>query len=94
MIIAIMKDLERQGEENVRQGDIVERMVQRIELDPTNQGSTHTTSLERAQETSKKVHNVIQHLITNENLIMIAQDAKVKMDRYLTLNVNVDIDNI
>jgi hypothetical protein len=27
MIISIMKDFERAGEDNVRQGDIVERMV-------------------------------------------------------------------
>jgi hypothetical protein len=33
MIISIMKDFERTGEENVRQGDIVDRMVQKIELE-------------------------------------------------------------
>jgi hypothetical protein len=27
MIISIMKDFERSGEENVRQGDVVDRMV-------------------------------------------------------------------
>lgn len=35
MIIGIMKDFERSGEENVRQGDIVDRMVQKIELEGT-----------------------------------------------------------
>jgi len=35
MIISIMKDFERSGEENVRQGDIVDRMVQKIELEGT-----------------------------------------------------------
>jgi len=33
MIISIMKDFERTGEENVRQGDIIDRMVQKIELE-------------------------------------------------------------
>ena len=51
MIITIMKDFERQGEDNVKQGDIVDRMVQKIELEsPERQ-----TSMERTMETSKKV---------------------------------------
>lgn len=33
MIISIMKDYERQGDENVRQADIVEGMVQKLELE-------------------------------------------------------------
>ena len=33
MIITIMKEFERAGDDNVRQGDIVERMVQKLELD-------------------------------------------------------------
>ena len=52
------------------------------------------TSLERTAETSKKVQNVISHLINNENILMISQDAKAKNDRYLTLNVNLDIENL
>jgi hypothetical protein len=32
MIIHIMKEFERQGEDNVKQQDIVERMVQEIEI--------------------------------------------------------------
>ena len=50
--------------------------------------------MERAGETAKKVQNVISHLINNENVLMISQDAKVKNDRYLTLNVNMDIENL
>lgn len=67
MIITIMKDFERSGEENVRQGDIVDRMVQKIELE----GTERQTSMEHAQETMKKVSNVISHLINNENILMI-----------------------
>lgn len=88
-----MKDFERSGEENVRQGDIVEKMVQRIELDGAD-SVNRQTNVERAAETARTVHNVISHLINNENVLMISQDAKVKSDRYLTLNVNLDIQNL
>lgn len=90
MIIHIMKEYERTGDENVRQGDIIEKMVQKIELEnPDRQ-----TSIERSLETSKKVQNVIGYLINNENILMITQDARSKNDRFLTLNVNVDFDNL
>jgi hypothetical protein len=88
-----MKDFERSGEENVRQGDIVEKMVQRIELEGAD-SDNRQTNVERAAETAKKVQNVISHLINNENILMISQDAKVKSDRYLTLNVNLDMQNL
>lgn len=90
MIIQIMKEFERQGEDNVRQQDIVERMVKEIEV----HSSDHQTSLEKSIETSKKVGNVIQYLITNENILMVSQDAKVKNDRYITMSVNVDMENV
>jgi hypothetical protein len=90
MIIAILKDFERGGEDNIKQSDVVEKMVQKIEIE----GQERQTSLERTLETSKKVQHVIQYLITNEGLIMITQDAKVKNDRYLTLNVNCDLENL
>lgn len=89
MIISIMKEQEHKGEENVRQGDIVDLMVQKIELD----SSDRQTSIERTVETSKKVQNVIHYLITNENILMISQDARAKADRFLTLNMNVDLNN-
>lgn len=85
-----MKDYERAGEENVRQGDILEKMIQWIELEnPDRQ-----TSLEKVAETSKKINAIIQNLITSENILMITQDARAKVDRYLTLNVNVDMENL
>jgi len=85
-----MKESERKGEENVRQGDIVEQAVQRLEFD----SQQHSASVERAAETAKKVNHVISYLINNENLLMISQDARTKVDRYLTLNINVDLDNL
>lgn len=89
MIISIMKDYERQGEDNVRQGDIVDRMIQKIELE----SNERQTSIEQAQETTKMVSNVISHLINNENILMITQEGKSKADRYLTLN-DLDMDQI
>ena len=32
-------------------------------------------------------------MITKENILMIAQDAKTKDERYLTLDINVNIEN-
>ena len=40
------------------------------------------------------MHHVISYLISHENLLMISQDARTKVDRYLTLNINVDIENL
>ena len=33
-------------------------------------------------------------MITKENVLMIAQDAKTKDERYLTLDINVNIENV
>lgn len=85
-----MKEFERQNEDNVKQSDIVEHMIRKIELE----GTERSTSIERTMETAKKVQNVIQYLINNENILLISQDAKVKNDRYLTLNINCDLENL
>lgn len=87
MIVSIMKEFERQGQENIQQSDIVNRMVQKIELE----SNERATSVERSIETSRKVQNVIQHLITKENILMVTQEAKVKNERFLALNINVDL---
>ena len=50
--------------------------------------------MQRALETSKKVANCINHLISKENVLMITQDAKVKNERILCLNINVDLANM
>jgi hypothetical protein len=85
-----MKDFERSGEDNVRQQDIVERLVRMLEVEQQDR----QTSVEKALETTKKVAHVIQYLITNENILMVSQDAKVKNDRYLTMSMNVDMENV
>lgn len=56
--------------------------------------TTRSTSIEKSLETKKKVQNVIQHLITKENVLMISQDAKNKEDRYLSLDINVDMNQM
>lgn len=42
-------------------------------------------------DTSNKVASVIQQLIVKENMLMIAQDAKDRKDRFISLDVNVDL---
>jgi hypothetical protein len=46
-------------------------MVQRIELEGVD-SVNRQTNVERAGETAKKVQNVIAHLISNENILMIS----------------------
>ena len=45
-------------------------------------------------ETTNKVSHVIQYLINKENLLMIAQDSKIKNERILCLNINIDLQNM
>ena len=48
------------------------------------------TSMEKTVETTKLIANCIQYLITKENILMITQDSKVKSERLLCLNINVE----
>jgi len=90
MIINIMKEFENHGEENVRQQDLVDRMVQEIEV----VSNERHTSIEKGIQTSKMVANIIQYLITNENMLMVSQDAKVRSERYLTLCNGIDMQTV
>jgi hypothetical protein len=89
MIVQVIRDFKAQGEESVSQAQIVNRLIHDIEV---KEGTG--TSLERAEETSKKIANVIQHLITKESVLMVTQDAKVKNERLLCLNINVDMEEM
>jgi hypothetical protein len=62
-------------------------MIQKIMLEENNVEA----SVEESIEQSKKIANVINHLIQKENVLMISQDAKIKNERYLCLNVNLDL---
>jgi hypothetical protein len=85
-----MKEFESNGSENVQQSELINRMVLKLEVEGTEQ----TTSIERASETSKKVSHIISYLIAKENVLMITQDSRVKNERYLALNINVDMGNM
>lgn len=89
-IIAVMKEFESKGEDNVRQGDVIDQAVQKLDLE----SQEHSANVDRAAETAKKINHVINYLVNKENILMISQDARTKHDRYLTLNVNVDLDNL
>lgn len=53
---------------------------------------THSTSVEQSVETSKKIANVISHLITKENILVVTQDSKIKNERFISVNINVNLD--
>ena len=90
MIVTAMKEFEAQGQENVQQADIINRLVQKLEVE----NMEASTSVEKSIETSKKVSNVISYLIAKENVLMVSQDSKIKNERYLCLNINVDLQNM
>lgn len=90
MIVAIMKEFERAGQENIQQSEVINSMVRKIEIESTDV----STSVERSIETSKKVANVISYLIAKENLLMVSQDSKIKNERFLCLNINADLQNM
>jgi len=88
--VAVMKEFEAAKQENVQQSDIINRMVQKLEIE-SNEAST---SVERSMQTSQKVQNIISYLISKENVLMVTQDSKIKNERYLCLNINVDLQNM
>jgi hypothetical protein len=90
MIVAVMKEFEGNKQENVQQADIINRMVQKLEIE----NNEAATSIERSVQTSQKVQNVISYLISRENVLMVSQDSKIKNERYLCLNINVDLQNM
>jgi hypothetical protein len=90
LIMATMKEFEAQNQEHVQQAEIINRMVQKLEIENTEA----STSVERSIETSRKVSNVISYLISKENILMVTQDSKIKNERYLCMNINADFENM
>jgi septal ring factor EnvC (AmiA/AmiB activator) len=86
MIVEVMKNFEADQQDNVQQADIINKMIQKLELE----NMEVSTSIEQSIETSKKISNVIQHLIKSENVLMVSQDSKIKNERYLCLSVGVE----
>ena len=88
LIINKMKEFEREGNENIQQYELVDKIVRDVEAaDPH-----HHTSLEKVVETKRKVQQVIQYMIQKEGVIMVAQEAKTKDERYLVLDINVNME--
>ena len=85
IIIKIVQEFEREGQEPVQQSEILNKVMQKIVVDE-NAG----TSISKSADTVKKIGNCINHLITKESVLMVTQDSKVKNERLLCLNINVD----
>jgi hypothetical protein len=86
-----MREFEAQGQENVQQAELIDKMVQKLILEEPQLAASE----EVAAEASRKVQNVISYLITRENVLMISQDSRLsKNQRYLCLNINVDLQNM
>lgn len=51
------------------------------------------TTVERAAEKAKQIANVVNYMVTKENVLMVTQDSKIKNERLLCLNINVDENN-
>ena len=49
---------------------------------------------EKTLETTNKIAHVIQYLINKENILMVAQDSRNKNERFVSLNINVDLQNM
>jgi hypothetical protein len=92
MVTGIIKDMEREGQDSVVQSDVVNKLVQKLELE--DGAAEGNACIERTLETTKKIQNVIQHLITKENVLMVTQDSRVKNERMLCVNINVEMDNM
>jgi hypothetical protein len=63
----------------------VNSLIEKLEVQEGGMG----TSIERAEQTSNKIMQVVQHMITKENQLIITQDSKTnKNERLLCLNIN------
>lgn len=86
MIQQCIRDHENKtGEESVQQSFIVNSLIEQLEIQEGGMG----TSIERAEQTSNKIMQVVQHMISKENQLIITQDSKTnKNERLLCLNIN------
>lgn len=73
------------------QHDIINRMVQKM---LAGELSHAVANEEKTLQSTQKIQNVIQHMISKENVLMIAQDARIRNERILSLNINVDLQNM
>lgn len=47
--------------------------------------------MQQVQELTKKIQNVIQHLITKENILIVTQDSRQKNERMLCVHIDYDM---
>ena len=90
MIVEVMKEFQAQDQDNVQQSEVINRMIQKLEIENLDS----STSVQKSIETSKKVSNVIQYLIKSENVLMISQESRVKNERYLAMGVDHGFQNM
>ena len=90
MIMEVMKEFQAQDQDNVQQSEVINRMIQKLEIENIDS----STSVQKSIETSKKVSNVIQYLIKSENVLMISQESRVKNERYLAMGVDQGFQNM
>ena len=70
--------------ESVQQAFIVNSLIEKLEVE-----EGHGSSLEAAEATANKIKQVIQHMITKENILVVTQDSKAnRNERLLCLNIN------
>ena len=84
----MLQAAEKEGQESVQQSEIVNSVLQNIVRD---EGAG--TTVESATEKAKQIANVVNYMVTKENVLMITQDSKVKNERLLCLNINIDENN-
>lgn len=84
-IVTVLKEFEGEGQESCVQSEIVNKVLQKIVVE-----DAAGTNVAKAAETAKKIGNCINHMITKENVIMVTQDSKIKNERLLCLNINLD----
>ena len=77
------RDNEQSGEMGITQKQLVEMYL--------NSEENNIESLTQVKEWIMKLNSVIQRLVSKENVLIVIDDAAIKEDRTLTININVDI---
>ena len=75
-----------EGEMEVKQHELIEKFLR---------GQEHSlTSVQQLEEETQKLNNVINRLISRENVFVVIDDHENRADRTLALNINIDTSQI
>ena len=85
-IVTVIKQSEHEGLDNVQQSVIINKVIQAKILDGTWSGN-----LEDTANYTTQIKSAISYMINKEGILIITQDAKIKAERMLCLNVNADL---